>query len=78
MAIVGETGSGKTTFAKLIARLADPTAGKLFVGGVDLKEMASQDRRSAIRMVPQDGFLFDTTVARKYSLWTTQRLHITK
>ena len=63
VAIVGETGSGKTTFAKLIARLADPTAGKLFVGGVDLKEMASQDRRSAIRMVPQDGFLFDTTVA---------------
>ena len=63
VAIVGETGSGKTTFAKLIARLADPTAGKLFVGGVDLKEMASQDRRSVIRMVPQDGFLFDTTVA---------------
>ena len=63
VAIVGETGSGKTTFAKLIARLADPTAGNLLVGGVDLKEMASQDRRSVIRMVPQDGFLFDTTVA---------------
>lgn len=63
VAIVGETGSGKTTFAKLIARLADPTAGNLFVGGVNLKEMASQDRRSVIRMVPQDGFLFDTTVA---------------
>ncbi len=63
VAIVGETGSGKTTFAKLIARLADPTAGNLFIGGVSLKEMASQDRRSVIRMVPQDGFLFDTTVA---------------
>ncbi len=63
VAIVGETGSGKTTFAKLIARLADPTAGNLFIGGVNLKEMASQDRRSVIRMVPQDGFLFDTTVA---------------
>ena len=63
VAIVGETGSGKTTFAKLIARLADPTAGNLFIGGVNLKEMASQDRRSVIRMVPQDGFLFDITVA---------------
>ena len=75
VAIVGETGSGKTTFAKLIARLADPTAGKLFVGGVDLKEMASQDRRSAIRMVPQDGFLFDTTVAENIRYGRPEATH---
>ena len=75
IAIVGETGSGKTTFAKLIARLADPTAGKLFVGGVDLKEMASQDRRSAIRMVPQDGFLFDTTVAENIRYGRPEATH---
>lgn len=62
VAVVGETGSGKTTFAKLVARLADPTAGRLLVGGVDLRQVKAADRRSAVRMVPQDGFLFDTTV----------------
>lgn len=62
VAIVGETGSGKTTFARLIARLADPTAGQVTVGGVDLRDVAGADRRRAIRMVPQDGFLFDGTI----------------
>lgn len=62
IAIVGETGCGKTTFAKLICRLADPSEGRVLVGGVDLREIATGSRRSAIRMVPQDGFLFDTTI----------------
>jgi len=62
IAIVGETGCGKTTFAKLICRLADPTEGRILVGGVDLREVATESRRSSIRMVPQDGFLFDTTI----------------
>lgn len=62
VAIVGETGSGKTTFARLIARLADPTAGAIEIGGQALAEIAGADRRRAIRMVPQDGFLFDATV----------------
>ena len=61
-AIVGETGCGKTTFAKLLSRLADPTAGRILVGGTDLREIAPGSRRAAIRMVPQDGFLFDATV----------------
>jgi len=61
-AVVGETGSGKTTIAKLLCRLADPTTGAIQVGGVDLHEVAADSRRSAIRMVPQDGFLFDSTV----------------
>ncbi len=62
VAIVGETGCGKTTFAKLLARLADPAAGSIEVEGVDLRHVTAASRRAAIRMVPQDGFLFDTTV----------------
>lgn len=62
VAIVGETGSGKTTFAKLLARLADPTAGRIELGGIDLREVSGVDRRRVVRMVPQDGFLFDATI----------------
>jgi ATP-binding cassette, subfamily B, bacterial len=62
VAIVGETGCGKTTFVKLISRLADPKAGRIEVGGIDLREIAAGSRHRLLRMVPQDGFLFDTTV----------------
>ena len=62
VAIVGETGCGKTTFAKLLTRLADPREGRIEVNGVDLREVAPASRRTAIRMVPQDGFLFDATL----------------
>ena len=62
VAVVGETGSGKTTFVKLVARLADPTLGRVLVGDIDLREVDPDERRAAVRMVPQDGFLFDTTV----------------
>jgi ATP-binding cassette subfamily B protein len=62
VAVVGETGSGKTTVAKLLCRLADPSAGTVRVGGIDLRTVSPASRREAIRMVPQDGFLFDTTL----------------
>jgi putative ABC transport system ATP-binding protein len=62
VAIVGQTGSGKTTFAKLLTRLADPFEGEIRIGGVPLPEIAPGSRRATIRMVPQDGFLFDLTV----------------
>ena len=63
VAIVGETGSGKTTFAKLLCRLADPQAGSIRLNGVELRELSPESRHAAVRMVPQDGFLFDTSLA---------------
>ena len=62
VAVVGETGSGKTTFVRLLARLADPTSGDVLIGGVDLRAVAPDSRRRGIRMVPQDGFLFAATI----------------
>lgn len=62
VAVVGETGSGKTTFCKLLTRLADPVHGRIEFEGVDLRKVAPASRRAAVRMVPQDGFLFDLTV----------------
>jgi len=62
VAVVGQTGSGKTTFAKLLCRLADPTGGRITLDGVDLRDVAPSARFDAVRMVPQDGFLFDTNI----------------
>lgn len=63
VAVVGETGSGKTTFAKLLTRLMDPTRGEVLLGGVPLRQVRFESLRSRVVMVPQDGFLFNTTIA---------------
>jgi ABC-type multidrug transport system fused ATPase/permease subunit len=63
VAVVGETGSGKTTFAKLLTRLMDPTRGQVRLGGVPLPEVRFDSLRTRVVMVPQDGFLFDASVA---------------
>ncbi len=63
VAVVGATGSGKTTFAKLLCRLADPVSGRIELNGVDLRSVDPDSRHRSVRMVPQDGFLFDDTVA---------------
>ncbi len=63
IAVVGETGSGKTTFAKLLTRLMDPIEGRVLVNGVDLRRIAFDELRRRVVMVPQDGFLFDGTIA---------------
>jgi ABC-type multidrug transport system fused ATPase/permease subunit len=63
VAVVGETGSGKTTFAKLLSRLMDPTAGSVELGGVPLTEVRFASLRRRVVLVPQDGFLFDDSVA---------------
>ncbi|HXR71804.1 ABC transporter ATP-binding protein [Actinocrinis sp.] len=63
IAVVGETGSGKTTFAKLLTRLMDPVEGRVLINGVDLRRVGFDVLRRRMVMVPQDGFLFDGTIA---------------
>ena len=63
VAVVGETGGGKTTFAKLLTRLMDPSTGAVLLSGVALDRVRFASLRSRVVMVPQDGFLFDSTVA---------------
>jgi len=63
VAVVGETGSGKTTFAKLATRLLIPQSGQVAVGGVDIDDVPFDSLRSHIAYVPQEGFLFDASVA---------------
>jgi ABC-type multidrug transport system fused ATPase/permease subunit len=63
VAIVGETGSGKTTLAKLLTRLMDPSGGEVLLSGQPLRRIRFASLRSRVVMVPQDGFLFDATVA---------------
>lgn len=63
VAVVGETGSGKTTFAKLLTRLMDPTQGRVLVGGVDLRRVSFNSLRDRVVMVPQDGLLFRGSIA---------------
>ena len=63
VAVVGETGSGKSTFVKLLTRLFDPTRGWIAVGGVPLTEVAFASLRDRVISVPQEGFLFDASIA---------------
>lgn len=63
VAIVGETGSGKTTFAKLLTRLMDPTKGVVRLGAADISEVSFDELRGHVVMVPQEGFLFDSSLA---------------
>ncbi|MCW2824051.1 MAG: transporter ATP-binding protein [Aeromicrobium sp.] len=62
VAVVGETGSGKTTFAKLLTRLMDPTRGVVRLGATDISTVSFADLRQHVLMVPQEGFLFDATL----------------
>ncbi len=68
IALVGPTGAGKSTLAKLIARLYDPVAGSVKVGGVDLRDASLASLRSTIVVVPQEGFLFDGNVRENIRL----------
>lgn len=63
LAIIGSTGSGKTTLLQLIARLFDATEGQVLIGGVDVRDLASEALWSGIGLVPQRPYLFSGTVA---------------
>lgn len=62
LALVGPTGAGKSTLAKLMARLYDPQSGIVSFGGVDLRQASMEDLRRRIVVIPQEGFLFDGSV----------------
>jgi len=62
VALVGETGAGKSTFAKLVARFYDPTDGRVLVDGHDLRTVRAESLRSQMGIVPQEAFLFSGTV----------------
>jgi ABC-type multidrug transport system fused ATPase/permease subunit len=63
VALVGTTGAGKTTIAKLIARFYDPTAGSVTLDGIDLRDVSQSELRRHVVMVTQENFMFDGTVA---------------
>jgi ABC-type multidrug transport system fused ATPase/permease subunit len=62
VALVGETGAGKSTFAKLVARFYDPTTGAIRVDGHDLRDVTAASLRSQMGIVPQEGFLFSGSI----------------
>jgi ABC-type multidrug transport system fused ATPase/permease subunit len=62
VALVGATGAGKSTMAKLVARFYDPTEGRMLVDGHDLREISSSSLRSQMGIVPQEAFLFSGTI----------------
>jgi ATP-binding cassette, subfamily B, bacterial len=62
VALVGETGAGKTTIARLISRFYDPTEGRVTLDGIDLRSLSVADLRRAVVLVTQEGFLFSGTV----------------
>lgn len=62
LALVGETGSGKTTLAGLVSRLHDPTAGRVTIDGIDLRDMAAADLTRIVGVVGQDTYLLHATV----------------
>src|SRR5207249_10018725 len=62
VALVGHTGAGKSTIAKLLARFYDPTHGRIAIDGVDLRDVTQASLRRQLGVVPQEGFLFAGTV----------------
>ncbi|MEU0028449.1 ABC transporter ATP-binding protein [Streptomyces sp. NPDC006335] len=68
VAVVGSTGAGKSTLAKLLARFYDPSGGRVLLDGVDLRELAMPELRRGVVMVTQEAFLFSGTVAENIAI----------
>lgn len=68
VALVGHTGSGKTSVIQMIPRMMDPTTGRVMVDGVDVREYDPKELRRHIAVVPQETFLFSTTIAENIAL----------
>ena len=72
VALVGATGAGKSTFAKLAARFYDPTGGRVLIDGHDLRDVASGGLRSQMGIVPQEAFLFSGTIRENIAFGSTE------
>jgi ATP-binding cassette subfamily B multidrug efflux pump len=72
IAIVGRTGSGKTTFAQLLLRMYDTDEGRILIDGLEIKEYALKSLRAQISYVPQDGFLFSDTIEQNIGFSTPE------
>ncbi|GGF91190.1 ABC transporter ATP-binding protein [Paenibacillus abyssi] len=72
LGIVGKTGSGKTTLVKLLLRTYDPPRGTVFIGGQDIRDLTLESLRTQIAYVPQDGFLFSTTIRDNIAFYNRQ------
>jgi len=68
VALVGETGAGKTTVARLLARFYDPNAGRVLLDGTDLRSLPDADLRKEVVLITQESFLFEGTVAENIGL----------
>jgi len=72
LGIVGRTGAGKTTLLNLILRDYDPPKGTMFCDGVDIRDMRVRELRNLVAYVPQDGFLFSTTIGQNIAFSQTE------
>ncbi len=70
LGIVGRTGSGKSTLLSLIPRLLDPPSERVFIDGLDIRSLPLSSLRAAIGVVPQEAFLFSTTIAENIAFGT--------
>ena len=73
VALVGHTGAGKSTIAKLLARFYDPREGRITIDGHDLRDVTQASLRRQLGIVPQEGFLFAGTVTREHRLRPARR-----
>ena len=75
VALVGHTGAGKSTIAKLLARFYDPRAGRITVDGVDLRDVTQSSLRGQLGIVPHEGFLFGGTIAENVAFGRPSASH---